>query len=494
MGSMFRKYYILILALSFFGLAVACGGGDEGKTERLVPSLDARTPDRPAPPVEPLEKPAITDDGIEVEDAEFVEGGDLPEAGQDGLAKVTLSPFSTTREGESVITLRVEPGSPPADNSAGEGKFLVATDHKTIERVLFDVTLLDRECHDRRIGRVESLAANIEQICKEQSSYEGYFNARYLSDYRGVRVNFGEAFFRWYRRTVPGGASGVIDEYNLISFEVQLQFEDGTYSNRVFSPEIVLEDLEEFISEPIALIRGYLPVRPLGGTTIVEIEFSDNNLEGAISLEEDITLNYSVAIYRGDAREPENFEYKTIAVSRGMESIEISEIVPSYESFVVISLLDGEGYKPIDRALDGVDKVETGRRYNIDVSRNGICDYGCVVVQALEEEPDTPPVGGNGGGDNGDNGDNGGNGGGDSFTFCVEEFDCFDFDSLPSNSGFDFDSQSLSFNDCPSAGYSCEVSDFTGAITSSPSGCSLNNVYFNAGTGFGVCLFTVRPR
>ena len=502
MGSMFRKYYILILALSFFGLAAACGG--EGTTERITPSLDAPTPDRPAPPVEPLEKPATTADGIATEDAEFVEGEDLPEAGQDGLAKVTLSPFSRTREGEAVITLRVEPESPPADNSASEGKFLVATDHKTIERVLFDVTLLDRECYNQRTGRVDERGiGTTEQICKEAFSYEGYFSARYLSDYRGVRVSFGEAFNRWYRRYARTSGAGIDeDEYNLISFEVQLQFEDGTYSNRVYSPEIVLEDLEEFISEPIAQIGRYLPFRPFGGTSTVTIDFitglEDTSL---VFVEEDLTLNYSVAIYPDGAREPEDFRYKTFDVLSGDAIVEILDDVPRYKSYMVWSLLDGEGYKPIDRAFDGVDKVETGKLWGIDVSRNGICDYGCVVVSVVEKESDIPGDNGgngdNGGGGNGDNGGggNGDNGGGDNggiFTFCVEEFNCFD--SLPPVSGFRIDSRSSSASDCPSAGYSCEVSDFTDAITSSPSGCNLNNVYLNAGTGFQVCLFTVTPQ
>ena len=381
MGSMFRKYCILILALSFFGLAAACGG--EGTTERITPSLDAPTPDRPAPPVAPLEKPATTADGITTEDAEFVEGEDLPEAGQDGLAKVTLSPFSRTREGEAVITLRVEPESPPADNSASEGKFLVATDHKTIERVLFDVTLLDRKCYDRLVvsqGRVTT-----DSVCTEDRSYNGYFNARYLEK-RGVRVSFGEAFNRWYRRYAIGGASGGagIDEENLISFEVQLQFEDGTYSNRVYSPEIRLEDLEEFISEPEARILDYSGDTPAGMDAWVLVGFS-------APLEEDITLNYSVAIYPDGAREPEDFRYETINVSRGSSEIQISEYVGRNGILIVGSLLDGEGYTPIDRAFDGVDKVETGKLHNIDVSRNGICDYGCVVIYARDY-------------DNGDNG------------------------------------------------------------------------------------------
>ena len=396
MGSMFRKYYILILALSFFGLAAACGG--EGTTERITPSLDAPTPDRPAPPVAPLEKPATTADGITTEDAEFVEGEDLPEAGQDGLAKVTLSPFSRTREGEAVITLRVEPESPPADNSASEGKFLVATDHKTIERVLFDVTLLDRECYHQRTGDVDERGiGTTEQICKEQSSYNGYFNARYLEK-RGVRVSFGEAFNRWYRRNAPGGAG--IDEDNLISFEVQLQFEDGTYSNRVYSPGIVLEDLEEFISEPLAVLGSFFPFRQFGGTSNVGISFLTSWEDtSSVFVEEDLTLNYSVAIYPDGAREPEDFEYKTFDVLSGDARVEIPDDVPRYKSYMVWSLLDGEGYKPADWLSDDVSKVEWARTWNIDISRNGICDYDCVLIQVVEEESDIP--GYNGNGDNG---------------------------------------------------------------------------------------------
>lgn len=279
MIKLFKKYSVLVLALSFLG-SMGCGGGDGGGDGTAAPAAPetpaAPTPDRPAPPVEPLEKPATTADGIATEDAEFVEGEDLPEAGQDGLAKVTLSPFSRTREGEAVITLRVEPESPPADNSASEGKFLVATDHKTIERVLFDVTLLDRECYHRRTGRVDERGiGTTEQICKEQSSYNGYFNARYLEK-RGVRVSFGEAFNRWYRRNAPGGAGIDEDENNLISFRVQLQFEDGTYSNRVYSPDIVFEDLEESISEPEPGDgEGFLPQVPPQGYEGVEVCFEN---------------------------------------------------------------------------------------------------------------------------------------------------------------------------------------------------------------------------
>ena len=381
----FRKYFILVLALSFFGCA-GCGG-ETAVPESIPPGPDP-APGAPAPPVKPLEKPA-TVDGIDVEDAEFVEGEDLPPEGSDGLMAVTLSPFSMTREGEAVITLRITPGSPPADNSASGGRFLVATAHNTIERVLFDVTVLDRECYHRRTGRVDYRGiGTTEQVCKEQSSYKGYFNARYLSSYRGVRVSFGEAFFRWYRRNSTGG----VGEEALLSFVMQLQFEDGTYSNRIYSPDIVLEDLEEFISEPIALIRGYTPSTLIGEDANIQIDFvTAPESNDPIQIEEDITLNYSVAIYLDGKRLPESFEYKRLKVLSGEDIIQIHEGVPRYKSLVVWSLLDGEGYKAIDRALDGVDKVEMGKRWNIDVSRNGICDYGCVVIQALEEEPEPEP-------------------------------------------------------------------------------------------------------